>query len=78
MWSKQRIWLGLLIAVLTGSLFPMPAAAAKPFTLEQILGPAFPYELSPPGKRTASLGLLTNAAYAMSTPPRGRTSSRCG
>src|SRR5437660_1433590 len=45
MWSKQRVGVGLLIAVLIGSLLPDAAAAAKPFTLEQILGSAFPYEL---------------------------------
>ena len=45
MWLKHRVWVGISIAVLTGSLIPNAAAASNPFTLEQILGPAFPYEL---------------------------------
>ena len=44
--SKPRLWVGLLVAVLTGSLIPdSAAAAANQFTLEQILSPAFPYDL---------------------------------
>ncbi len=45
MWSQQRVWIGLSIAILTAGLIPCATVAAHPFTLEQILAPAFPYEL---------------------------------
>src|SRR5438067_2820657 len=43
--SRHRLALGLLAAVLVLNFAPQALAGAKSFTIEQVLSPAYPFEL---------------------------------